>query len=49
MISQAWVDADIRRIKEFKEMQKFLPPELRKRPRKESFWVKPTKLNLKAC
>ena len=30
-ISQAWVDADIRRVKEFKEMQKFLPP--------KSFWV----------
>ena len=30
-------------------MQKFLPPESRKRPRKESFRVEPTKLNLKAC
>ena len=30
-------------------MQKFLLPESRKRPRKESFWVEPTKLNLKAC
>ena len=48
-ISQAWVDTDIRRVKEFKEMQKFLPPGSRKRPCKESFWVEPTKLNLKAC
>ena len=30
-------------------MHKFLPPKSRKRPRKESFWVEPTKLNLKAC
>ena len=30
-------------------MQKFLPPKSRKRPRKESFRVEPTKLNLKAC
>ena len=30
-------------------MQKFLPPESSKRPCKESFWVEPTKLNLKAC
>jgi len=30
-------------------MQKFLPPESCKRPHKESFWVEPTKLNLKAC
>ena len=30
-------------------MQKFLPPESRKRPRKESFRVEPTMLNLKAC
>ena len=30
-------------------MQKFLPPESCKRLRKESFWVEPTKLNLKAC
>ena len=30
-------------------MQKFLPPESRKRPRKVSFRVEPTKLNLKAC
>ena len=49
MISQAWVHADIRRVKEFKEMQKFLPSESRKRLRKESFWVELTKLNLKAC
>ena len=48
-ISQAWVDANIRRVKEFKEMKKFLPPESRKRLCKESFWVEPTKLNIKAC
>ena len=30
-------------------MQKFLPPKSHKRPCKESFWVEPTKLNLKAC
>ena len=30
-------------------MQKFLLLESRKRPRKESFRVEPTKLNLKAC
>ena len=48
-ISQAWVDADIRKVKEFKEMQKLLPPESHKRPCKESFRVEPTKLNLKAC
>ena len=48
-IRQAWVDADIRRVKKFKEMYKFIPPELGKRPRKESFRVEPTKLNLKAC
>ena len=30
-------------------MHKLLPPESRKRPRKESFCVEPTKLNLKAC
>ena len=30
-------------------MQKFLPPESRKRPHNESFRVEPTKLNLKAC
>ena len=32
-ISQAWVDADIKQVKEFKEMQKFLPSE----SHKESF------------
>ena len=48
-ISQAWVDADIRRVKEFKEMHKFLPHESCKRLRKDSFWVRPTKLNLKEC
>ena len=36
-ISQAWVDADIKQVKEFKEMQKFLPPKSCKRPCKESF------------
>ena len=30
-------------------MHKFLPPESRKRLRKESFRVEPTKFNLKAC
>jgi hypothetical protein len=30
-------------------VQKILPPESRKRPRKEAFSVEPTKLNLKAC
>ena len=48
-ISQAWVDADIRLVKEFKEMQKFLPLESHKRPCKLSFRVEPSKLNMKAC
>ena len=46
-ISQAWIDSNIRHVKEFKEVQKILPPELRKRPRKETFCVEPRKLNLK--
>jgi hypothetical protein len=48
-VSQAWVDSDIRRVKEIKKVQKSLPPESHKRPCKESFRVEPTKLNLKAC
>ena len=30
-------------------MQKFLPLESHKRPCKLSFWVEPSKLNMKAC
>jgi hypothetical protein len=48
-VSQAWVDSDIRRVKEIKEVQKSLPPKSRKKPHKESFHVESTKLNLKAC
>jgi hypothetical protein len=48
-ISQAWMDSDVRHVKEFKEVQKILPPESHKRPHKEAFSVEPTKLNLKAC
>jgi len=48
-ISQAWIDSNMRRVKEFKEVQEILPPESHKRPCKETFCVEPTKLNLKAC
>ena len=48
-ISQAWTDSDMRHVKEIKEVHKPQPPESRKRQRKETFCVEPTKLNLKAC
>jgi hypothetical protein len=48
-VSQEWIDSDARRVKEFKEVQKILPPESWKRPHKEAFSVEPTKLNMKAC
>jgi hypothetical protein len=47
-ISQAWMDSDARRVKEFKEVQKILSRKSRKRPRKETFCVEPTELNLNA-
>jgi hypothetical protein len=48
-ISLAWIDSNIRRVEEYKEVQKLLPPGSRKRPCKGTSSVEPTKLSLKAC
>ena len=48
-ILEAWVKSDAKRVKEYKEMQESLPPETHKKPRKETFRIEPTRLNLAAC
>ena len=48
-ITEVWKKTDAKRVGEFKEMQESLPPETHKKPRKETFRIEPTRLNLAAC
>jgi hypothetical protein len=48
-LRQAWVDVDAKRVQEIEMVQDTLPPETRRKPRRQTFHVEPTKLNLAAC
>ena len=48
-ISQAWIDADRKRVQEIGKVQGVLLPGMRKKPRRQPFHVEATKLNFKAC
>ena len=48
-ISQAWIDADRKRVQEIGKVQGVLLPGMRKKLRRQPFHVEATKLNFKAC
>lgn len=48
-LKKAWEDSDARRVQEYQAMQDKVPVKARKRPRTETFCIKPTGLNLAAC
>jgi hypothetical protein len=48
-LRQAWVDADAKRVQEIEMELDTLPPEMRRKPHRQTFHVEPTKLNLAAC
>jgi hypothetical protein len=48
-LRQAWVIADAKRVQEIEMIQDPLPPGTRRKPRRQTFHVEPTKLNLAAC
>jgi hypothetical protein len=48
-ISQAWIDADRKRVQEIRKVQDVLLPRMRKKPRRQPVHVEATKLNFKAC
>jgi hypothetical protein len=48
-ISQAWIDADRKRVQEIGKVQDIPLPGMRKKPRRQPFHIEATKLNFKAC
>jgi hypothetical protein len=48
-ISQAWIDADCKRVQEIRKVQDVLLHGMHKKPRRQPFHIEATKLNFKAC
>lgn len=48
-LRRAWVTSNRKRVPEIEVVQEVMAPRLRKKPRKETFRLAPTKLNFHAC